>query len=190
MKIENVFKTIKTGLNYKNINNSNGMEKVYTFEKNALSYATLCEGKLKEEIVYFKVDSKYFMKPRDIIISLRSPYEVGTITHTTNKKILIPNNYAILRDIDMDKYSYIFVTNYLQRIGIAKYVKKFNKKGSISLEDIKNIDLPDISKEKQMTISNLMESINERSNTYIELLENDNEIMNYLLKKVVGDIDE
>jgi len=187
MKVRDIFGEIRTGKYIDGTMTSNESMEVYTFKKEAINYSTLVESKFEYRRVYYQVKDKYLMQPRDIIISLKKPYKVGTITYKTNKKILIPNNFAILRDINMDSYSFIFVSNYLERIGIEKYVNEHNITGDLALEDIKNIDIPDVPKEEQMTISELMKSINERSNTYSNILENDDKIIKYALNKVIGD---
>ncbi len=187
MKVRDIFTEIKTGRYINNSIESNEAMEVYTFKKEALSYSTLVESRLEKKIIYCNINDKYLMKPRDIIISLKKPYKVGTITYDTHKSILIPNNFAILRGINMDLYSFVFVSNYLERIGILDYVNVHHISGDLSLEDIKDIDLPDIPKEKQMTISELMKSINERSNIYSKILENDDKIVKYALNKVIGD---
>lgn len=187
MKIKDVFEEIKTGRYINNSIESNEAMEVYTFKKEALSYSTLVESRLEKKMIYCNINDKYLMKPRDIIISLKKPYKVGTITYDMKKKVLIPNNFAILRGINMELYSYIFVSNYLERIGIEEFVNAHNITGDLSLEDIKEIDLPDVPKDAQMTISELMKSINERSNLYSNILENDDKIVKYALNKVIGD---
>lgn len=187
MKIRDVFDEIKTGRYINNSIESNEAMEVYTFKKEALSYSTLVESRLEEKTIYCNINDKYLMKPRDIIISLKKPYKVGTITYDMKKKVLIPNNFAILRGINMELYSYVFVSNYLERIGIEEYVNAHNITGDLSLEDIKEIDLPNVPKDAQMTISELMKSINERSNLYSNILENDDKIVKYALNKVIGD---
>lgn len=187
MKINDVFGEIRTGKYIDGTITSNESMQIYTFKKEAINYSTLVESKLEYRTIYYKVNDKYLMQPRDIIISLKKPYKVGTITYKTDKPILIPNNFAILRDINMDYYSFVFVSNYLERIGIEKYVKEHNITGDLSLEDIKDIELPNIPKDEQMTISELMKSINERSNIYSKILENDDKIIKYALNKVIGD---
>ena len=62
--------------------------------------------------------------------------------------------------------------------------------GNLSIEDIKNIDLPDISKEKQMTISKLLNNINERSAIYSNILDNDDKIVRYAINGVIGGYDD
>ena len=133
---------------------------------------------------------KYYMQPRDILIFVKPPYKVGTYRFNKELKLIIPNNFIILRGIDMDKYSYIFVTNYLEKIGINKFVNETNKKGNLNIEDIKLIELPNISKEEQMKISELINSINERSSIYSTILENDDKIIKFAIKKIIGDKDE
>lgn len=187
VKVRDVFLEIRTGRYFNNTLESNEAMEVYTFKKEALSYSTLVESRLEKRTIYCSIHDKYLMKPRDIIISLKKPYKVGTITYNMKKNVLIPNNFGILRGINMDLYSYVFVSNYLERIGISKYVSEHNITGDLSLEDIKDIDLPDIPKEKQMTISELMKTINERSNIYSNILENDDKIVKYALNKVIGD---
>lgn len=187
MKIRDVFDEIKTGRYINNSIESNEAMEVYTFKKEALSYSTLVESRLEKKTIYCDINDKYLMKPRDILISLKKPYKVGTITYDMKKKVLIPNNFAILRGIHMELYSYVFVSNYLERIGIEEYVNTHNITGDLSLEDIKEIDLPNVPKEAQMTISELMKSINERSNLYSNILENDDKIVKYALNKVIGD---
>ena len=90
----------------------------------------------------------------------------------------------------MDLYSYIFVTNYLEKYGIAKFVKERNITGNLSKADIEEIELPDIPKEKQMTISPLLNAINERSASYSKILENDDQIIKYAISKITGDKDD
>lgn len=187
MKINDVFGEIRTGKYIDGTITSNESMQIYTFKKEAINYSTLVESKLEYRTIYYKVKDKYLMQPRDIIISLKKPYKVGTITYKTDKPILIPNNFAVLRDINMDYYSFVFVSNYLERIGIEKYVKEHNITGDLSLEDIKDIELPNIPKDEQMTISELMKKINERSNIYSKILENDDKIIKYALNKVIGD---
>ena len=130
------------------------------------------------------------MHDRDIIIFVKKPYRVGTYRFNKKLDIIIPNNFIVLRGINMDLYSYIFVTNYLEKIGIQEFVEKNNITGNLSIEDIKKIKLPSISKDKQMKISKLINAINERSSIYSTILENDDKIVKYALNKVVGDSDD
>ena len=87
----------------------------------------------------------------------------------------------------MDYYSYIFVANYLEKIGIKKLVEKEKIDGNLTITDIMKIDLPDIPKEKQMSISNLLQAINRRSVIYSNILANDEKIVIDAIEKVIGD---
>ena len=57
-------------------------------------------------------------------------------------------------------------------------------------EDIENINLPDISKEKKMTIYKLLNNINERSAIYSNILDNDDKIVRYAINSVIGGNDD
>ena len=192
MKIKDIFPEIFTGLytDGRNMTKGNIKNEVYTFNKNALCYGTITQSKLYKKEVYDDIKDKYFMKPRDIIISLKKPYKVGTmqfINFKDSNKILIPNNFIVLRNINRDYYSYIFITNYLEKIGIDKYVKENNIKGDLHLVDIESIEIPLIPKEEQMKITPLMNNINKRSSYFSVLLDNDEELIKRVLNEVIGE---
>lgn len=192
MLIKDAFEEVFTGFN---MNNSQSDDKyvkdVYFIQKDTIQYVNIIPSKLIKKRANYNIKNKYIMKDRDIIISLKKPYKVGTYKYKIDKTVIIPNNFIILRGINMDLYSYIFVSNYLEKIGLEKYYidNKINERPNkeLSLEDILNIELPNIPKEEQMKISNLMNKINERSAIYSTILENDNQIIKYALNKVIGD---
>ena len=93
----------------------------------------------------------------------------------------------ILRGIDEDKYNYIFIANYLEKIGIENYVKEKNIEGELKKTDIEDIDLPDVPLKNQEKIISLINNINERSTIYEKILENDDKIIKYALKEVIGE---
>lgn len=189
MQIKDVFPEIFTGVNL-NVGNSKeeSTREIYTLIKDSIQYTNIIDKKLIKKTINIDVKDKYKMSDRDIIISLKKPYKVGTYRFIKHREIIIPNNFAILRNIDRDKYSYIFVANYLERIGIDKYIKEHpnRRNEDLSIAEVKEIELPDISKEEQMRISNLVNKINERSALYNNLLENDEEIIKYALNEVIG----
>lgn len=188
MKVKDVFKEIIVGYNLNNAGVDDEYSKFYkTLQKESIQYTNIIPKKLIDRKFSSNIKSKFFMQERDILIFVKKPYRVGTYTVNDNLEVIIPNNFIILRGIDMEKYSFIFVANYLEKIGIKKKKKKENINRNLSIEDIKNIDLPDISKEKQMTISPLLNAINDRSALYSNILENDEKIVLYALNKVVGD---
>jgi len=188
MLIKEAFEEIFTGFNMTNsIGNDKYVEDIYFIQKDSIQYTNIIEKKLIKKTITSDIKNKYYMQGRDIIVSLKKPYKVGTYRYNTKKKIIIPNNFIVLRGINRDYYSYIFVANYLEKIGIEKYVKDNKIEKDLTVEDIKNIELPDIKKQEQMKISELMNLINERSAIYSNILENDDEIIKYALNKVIGD---
>ena len=196
MLVKDAFKEVFTGFNMTNsISGDKYVKDVYFIQKDSIQYVNIVESKLVNRRIDSDIKDKYYMKERDIIISLKKPYKVGTYRFKdlfNNKKpIVIPNNFIVLRGINMDLYSFIFVANYLEKIGIDKYVNENDFKNRINselkLDDVINIELPDIPKKEQMKISNLINSINERSAIYSTILENDDKIVKYALNKVIGD---
>lgn len=187
MKIKDVFEEIFTGYNMTNATGNNNPKEVYLIQKDTIQYTNIIENKLIKKRITTDIKPKYYMQPRDIIISLKKPYKVGTYRYNIHKKILIPNNFIILRGIDRNLYSFIFVPNYLEKIGIQKFVEEKNITGELTVENIKNIELPDIPKKEQMKISELINNINDRSSIYSNILENDDKIIKYALNTVIGE---
>ena len=191
MKIKDVFDEIIVGYNINNTAVNDEYSKVYnTLQKDSIQYTNVISSKLVEKVFSSDIKDKYFIHGRDILIFVKKPYRVGTYIWDNNPNIVIPNNFIVLRGINMIYYSYIFVANYLEKIGIDKYVKDNNINGNLSIYDIGNIELPNIPKEKQMTISKLLNSINERSAIYSNILNNDDKIIHYALNRVIGDYDD
>ena len=188
MKLKNVFEDIIVGYNFINASVKDEYSKVYKYlQKDSIQYTNIIESQLIERTFTGEVKKKYFVQPRDILIFVKKPYRVGTLSYEIKEDIVIPNNFIVLRGINMDIYSYIFVANYLENIGIKKYIEENNITGNLTIEDIKNIELPDITKEKQMTISPLLNAINERSAIYTNILDNDKKIIDYAIKSVIGE---
>ena len=188
MKVKDVFEDIFTGFNINSLKTDNNFAKYYkTLQKDSIQYTNIIESKLIEKKISTDIKKKYLMQPRDILIFVKPPYRVGTYLMQNDLNLVIPNNFIVLRGIDMNLYSFIFVTNYLEKYGIEKYVKENNITGNLSKVDIEKIELPDIPKEKQMTISPLLNAINERSATYSTILENDEQIIKFAINNVIGD---
>ena len=192
MKIEDVFDDVYTGFNIINSRSTNIVEDVYFIQKDSIEYTNIIKNNLIKKKVSSNIKKKYVLEGRDIIISLKKPYKVGTCRfEMKDKKVIIPNNFIILRGINRDLYSYIFVANYLEKIGIDKFIREHSDlktdNKDLTISDIKSIELPKISKDEQMKISNLMNNINDRSAIYSTILKNDDEIIRYALNLVVGD---
>ena len=188
MKIKDVFEDVFVGYNMTNASiDDEKVKDIYTMQKDSIEYTNIVKEKLITKRISDDVKEKYYMSDRDIVIYVKKPYKVGTYRFNNNLKVIIPNNFIILRGINTDLYSFIFVTNYLEKIGIDKFVKENKREGVLKIEDICDIELPNISKEDQMKISNLINNINERSSLYSSILENDNKIILYARKEVIGD---
>ncbi len=188
MKIKDVFEDVFIGYNMTNATiNDKFVKDIYTMQKDSIEYTNIIENKLIRKRVSDDIKKKYYMSSRDIVIYVKKPYKVGTYRFSNNLEVIIPNNFIILRGINMDLYSFIFVTNYLEKIGIDKYVKEHNITGNLTVGDICNVELPNISKNRQMQISNLINNINERSAIYSTILANDEEIIRYAINEIVGD---
>jgi len=191
MKIKDVFNDVFAGYNMSNAKvDDNFVKDINIMQKDSIEYTNIIESKLIKRRVSDDIKKKYYMSDRDIVIYVKRPYKVGTYRFNNNLEVIIPNNFIILRGINMDLYSFIFVTNYLEKIGIDKYVKEHNIEGNLTIGDICDIELPDIPKDQQMKISNLINSINERSSIYSTILANDDQIIRYALKEVIGDNDD
>ena len=187
MTIREVFDEILVGYNLNNAGVKDKYSKYYkTLQKESIQYTNIIPKKLIDKAFSSDIKSKFFLQERDILIFVKKPYRVGVYVGSSSE-IVVPNNFIILRGIDLEKYSYTFVANYLEKIGIQEFVEKKNIKGNLSIEDVKDIKLPDIPKEEQMKISALLRTINERSSIYSNILENDEKIVLYALNKVVGD---
>ena len=189
MKVSEAFREVINGYNVNNAIVKNEYAKEFkVLQKDSIQYTNIIKDKLVNKKFSNEIKDKFFLHPRDILIFVKKPYRVGTYPFELNGlEVVIPNNFIILRDINMDYYSYIFVANYLEKIGIAKCVKKNSIEENLTIKDIKEIDLPDISKEKQMTISKLLKTVNKRSAIYSSILENDDKIIRYVISEITGE---
>lgn len=188
MKIKDVFEEVIYGYNMANAKIDDSCVKdVFVLQKDSIEYTNIIPSKLIKRRISIDVKKKYYMSDRDIVIYLKKPYKVGTYRFNRDLEVVIPNSFIILKGINMDLYSFIFVTNYLEKIGIDNYILEHNINGNLTKEDIEQIELPNISKEEQMKISTLINNINERSSIYSTILANDDQIIRYALKEVIGD---
>lgn len=193
MLIENAFKTVKCGKDPNKMGSRpNDVMHIKKIQKSSMKNSKFIESRFVDDKLPFIIDDKYFLKKEDIIISLKEPYMAATISSDLEDKVLIPNNYAVLRNINNKKYNYIFVTNYLNLIAINKVLekkKKLNNTSDLTLTEVKEISLPDIPLTKQETLINLFEAINGRAIYYEMIMDNDKKIIEYALKEVLGDKD-
>ena len=191
MIIGKVFGYIKGGKDPKKMSTKvNDAMSVKKIIKDSMKSSKFMESRFEDIKLPFQLEDKYFLQKGDIIISLKEPYMAAAVTTEYETKVLIPNNYMVLRDIDEDKYNYIFVVNYLNLFGINKLVKKNEKLdiySDLTIEDIKKISLPNISLEKQKSVTTLCSAINRRAVYYETIMDNDKKIIEYAMKEVIGD---
>ena len=187
MTIKEAFKEVFVGYNYINSSVNDKYAKVYkTLHKESIEYNTIITPKLVDKAFSNIIKEKYFLQPDDIIIYIKKPFGVAIVTRKDQEEIVLPNNFILLRGIN-EKYNPIFVSNYLNKIGINKYIEDNNKTGNLTLVDIEDLELPNLELEKQLSISPLLSSINKRSSIYANILDNDSKIIDYALESVLGD---
>ena len=197
MKVEDVFKEIFVGINLSTCCKTTEKQDVYTFKKENIIYSSITYNnfgynkfKNRERYDYIikndlqkiqvpkNIKEKYYIKYNDIIISLKKPYKVFNDIITTSDKIVITNNYIILREIDTEKYYAPYLKYYIENIGINELLKKnIRINNELSLEDVKNIELPTISLNEQINkyfeITALVQQILKSENQIIEILKDD-----------------
>ena len=107
--------------------------------------------KLKTVSIPISLNRKFFLRSSDVVISIKKPYKVFA-HHFARRSVVVNNNYVVLRGFDKVKYDRWYVAYYLEYIGIGELLNQseFDRVNTeLTLEDIKNIDLPDISIKKQ-----------------------------------------
>jgi len=79
MLVKDAFKEVFTGFNMTNaVGNEKYVKDVYFIQKDSIQYTNIIEKKLIPKRISIDIKNKYIMKERDIIISLKKPYKVGT----------------------------------------------------------------------------------------------------------------
>ncbi|MBQ8892276.1 MAG: hypothetical protein IJ068_05415 [Bacilli bacterium] len=172
MKIKDIFKEVFVGVNLSNYSKNDETEEVYMFKKDNIVFNSILYNNYgytkfnKEPYKYLpnkdlikvkvskKIKDKYYLRFGDVVISVKKPYKTFNDVIVKNNKIMVNNNYIVLRKIDSDKYYEPYISMYLEFVGIEKYLKNDGKKlnSELSIEDIKNIEIPDISKKKQINL--------------------------------------
>ena len=169
MKVKDIFKEVFVGVNLSNYSKKKDLQQVYTFKKDNINYNSILYNdygysKFKNKKQYksisnndiFKLDvsksisDNFFIKYGDIVISVKKPYKVFNDIIVKKEKMLVTNNYVVLRGISEDFYA-PYVSYYLENRGIKKYLDNNSKANNeLTKEDIKNIEIPNISKKEQI----------------------------------------
>ena len=189
MKLREI-STILGGANLSNKDKKkkiNGIKSYRKLTTNSIESPSIIENKLEYDKFDEDLDEKYLLKKYDIVIYLKKKYKVG-IFLGAEKNIVVPNAFIIIRDLDSNYYDPIFLANYLTK----NIDSLFEYKGSnnINCEDVKDLELPLFSINKQKTISSLLTHLNRRISTYSNIIENDLILINEALESVTGDTHE
>ena len=190
MRINEIFKDIYKGLRIEYDNKLEPFE-AYTVDTSVVDNCVINYSKNGLEEIHMNVKDKFFLKPNDIVIATipsSSTAHVGYCSSIDDKAIIKKNLIILRNPYDDRKYNLEFIAEYLEIYGIKDYfdnVKK-NREG-LTIEDIKDIEIPNIERGKQDELMNAIHPINERSRLYNKLIQNDNEIKNYLMNEVIYD---
>jgi hypothetical protein len=169
-KIKDAFDETFVGINLSTCSNTQKKQEVYTFKKEHIVYNSILYNDFGYEIlknterydhlpnkslskiaVPENIKEKYYLKYGDIVISLKKPYKVFNDIIIKKDKVIATNNFAILRGINREKYYAPYLVYYIEKVGIENLLNKINKKSNeLSLEDVRNIELPDIPRAKQI----------------------------------------
>ena len=184
MKLEDCVKEIYLGLNKK--------ETRHTSNDKTICYKLLTIKSVNNKFIntdalgtyedLTKIDEKFLTKTGDIIICSKPPYNVILI-ESDNEGILVPSNFIILRDIDINK-DYLY--NYLNLLGSNMKLDKEDENTNITKTDIEQIKIT-IDDKVMKKISELCSKINKRQKAYGKLLDNDQELIKMVYLK--GGID-
>ncbi len=169
-----------------------------TVNPRAHEYKLLTISSMRSGFIYIKeindnekyasnveIDPKYFTKKDDIIICCKQPYNMVLIKQDEEKNILIPSNFVVIRDSNID-VNYLY--NYL-RIKLNEFLKykrensKVEKQSdNISKADVEDIEI-NVPKTSTIKLSTVLKRINNRQSLYNNLINNDEELIKTLLRK-------
>ncbi len=166
IKLGNIVKSINRGA----MLTSKQLDTLISEEKTNYQYLMLQninEGEIDKELSYLKeLDEnydRYCIKNNNLVISKLSPFKIALVT-TKEKQKLIANGNLYFLEIDEEKVNPIFLTNFLQgEKGIQQlnvYAKGAVMK-SISIRDLKEIEIPNLPIEEQNKIGKALEELDE-----------------------------
>jgi hypothetical protein len=198
MKIKDIFNDVFKGLSIETDDRITSKIKAYLIDTKDVENCQITYTNLQD--VYMNVKDKFFLKPNDIIVATipsESTCHVGVVNGediNNEKKAIVKKNFIVLRNIS-SQYKAEFVAAYLDIIGINDYFNKYKitidhfantkRKEALTIDDIKDIDIPNISLSKQIALLSIINPINERNNLYKKLIANDLVIKKHLLNEVI-----
>ena len=184
MELKDYVKDIYLGLNKKETRHTSN-DKTFCYELltiKAINNKFINKNMLGIYENLTKIDEKFLTKSGDIIICSKPPYNVVLID-SDNEGILVPSNFIILRNADIDK-EYLY--NYLNLLGSNMKFDKKDENTNITKTDIEQVKII-IDDKKIKKISELCSKINKRQKAYGKLLDNDQELIKMVYLK--GGID-
>lgn len=194
MKLKEYVDTMFVGFNtslYKNkVKCGDNLYKYRQLTIASISSGFIDENNLTSYEKNGEVDSKYFTRIDDIIICSKEPCNVIMINKEDDEGILIPNNFIVIRDINVDIY-YLYnlikvLKNQIHDIVNNKKWESENNK-MLSKSDLEELELPKLNDKSIEKLSNICTRINNRQYSYKKLIQSDEELIRLLFKKEVSD---
>lgn len=186
MTINDVFKVFK-GIRIEKTTKDSF--EAYVIDTKDVSNCVINYSNSKDDIYMTDINEKYFLKPKDIVIASipsQTTNHVGYCTSIGDEKVIIKKNFFVLRlrEPDNNEINTQFVAEYLEYFGVEELKEKYSYKG-FQRSDIENIDLPNISIEKQNELVDLIKPMNERNKLYYKLIKNEEEIKKFIISEVI-----
>lgn len=149
---------------------SNDLDELISTEETNFHYLMLqniqdglIDSNLPNLISIDKTLEKYCINDKNLIISKISPFKVA-MAHVKSEEVILANGNLYFIELDEEKVNPVFVQLFLQsEIGMSQLnrLSKGTVMKSISIQDLKTVQIPNISKEKQDLIAEEYENIND-----------------------------
>ncbi len=133
------------------------------------------------------INSNFYSKEHDILYKVQQNSFAKEITTEVNA--IIPNSYIIIR-VDKTKANPTFITNYLNNPIIDYEIQRqidSTKIMKVNTSILKNLDIELPSLEVQEKYVNTINKINERINVKKQSIKCDQQLINSLYDKIIGD---
>lgn len=187
MQIRTIFKERFKGLKIEENSREETIE-AYTFGVKEVENCIINYHKEGLQTINMRVKDKYFLKEGDIVVATMpssTSSHVGFFSNNTeDEKVIINRNFVVLRNPIKD-FNPEFIAEYLENIGIKESFSKKNKE-AFKIEDIEDIDIPEISIDQQEELMKLIHPINQRAKYYNQVIQNDSKIKKYMINEVVN----
>lgn len=174
-QIAEIFTGIRTS-RYKNIvEGKNTKILLNKLNNNKIEYETL---KIN------KINQKYYSQKNDIILHLS---DTKNITLLKEENILIPLNYAIIRT--KKEYNPHYIYQILKSRNFQYTLERISEGSSIKfikINDLKNIKIKTLEKEKQEKYAKIMELLNKRNILNRKKIEKIEKYQNEIIQKELG----